>query len=127
MKKDFFCLTGVLISSFFVAFLNYIALKFNLFWIFSWFDIPLHFLGGVFVSFLTSYIIFLKLENVSYLKFLIINTVTVLVFGFFWEVFELKIGSTSFDDLIYFSDTGMDFVADILGSIITSILIYFKK
>jgi hypothetical protein len=53
--------------------------------------------------------------------------VTVLVFGFFWEVFELKIGSTSFDDLIYFSDTGMDFVADILGSIITSILIYFKK
>lgn len=127
MKKDFFCLIGLLVLSVVIAFLNYIALTFNLFWIFKWFDIPLHFLGGAFISFLTSYFILVLKKDLSYTRFLLINIVSVFVFGLLWEIFELLIGSTSINDLVYFSDTGMDFIADFLGAILSSVLIYFKK
>lgn len=127
MKKDYFCLIGLLFLSITIGLLNFFALKYNLFWVFKWFDIPMHFLGGVFISFLASYFILFKNINITYTKFLLFNIFAILVFGTLWEVFEVFIGSTSIYDISYCSDTGLDIMADLLGSISGALIIYNKK
>lgn len=127
MKKYFFCLISLLVLTFILTSLNFIALKYDLFWVLKWFDIPMHFLGGLVVSFLASCIIYFKKINLSYIKFLSYNILTIFIISILWELFELSIKVTSLNDALYVSDTGLDFMANIFGGVCGSIFIFNKK
>lgn len=113
-----------------IAILHYLALKFYLYWSIWWFDIPVHFLGGLWVGFIAMWFLFLSgivYKNVEFTKttkiFLII-VASVIAVGILWEVFEVYSGVLTFEKN-YWSDTSLDLVMDTIGGIVA--FIYSRK
>ena len=86
-----------------------LASKFYWYFTVWWFDMPMHFFGGIWVGlfFLYAY----KVKNIS-LRSVIEVTLSVLVMGILWEIFEFYvfngIGRYPFDLLDTFSDIFFD-------------------
>ena len=103
-----------------IAALYQIAAYFSLFWAVTWFDIPMHFLGGVWVTFLFiwffSHFDFFtsKKEHPLFLASWVFFVVTVI--GISWEVFEYLTGITFVLGKNYWSDTILDLVMDLIGA-----------
>lgn len=105
-----------LISFSFLAGIHIIALQLFLYWKFQWFDIPMHFLGGIVVA--------LGLFTLHDLKLVIkkrhlqIFPIVLLVFAvaMLWEVYELLIGIPIESN--YVADTLTDLCVGLLGGLI---------
>ncbi len=95
---------------FFMFITDYLARIFYWYYSVSWFDMPMHFLGGVWVGFFFIYVLSIKTPSVFWKIILY-----VLLIGLVWEFFQLivknGIGRTPFDLL----DTLSDLFFDILG------------
>lgn len=102
---------------------NFWATKFH--WYFSvwYFDMPMHFWGGVSVGLMAVWL-FLKRNIVFSIKNILWLLSLVFVVGFLWEIFEVifnnMIAGTSFDLL----DTISDLFFDLLGGM--SAFLFFK-
>ena len=95
-----------------IAFLHFVATEFYLYLAVTWFDIPMHFLGGVFLAG-----VFFVFRG----KSIRLALLWVLGIGILWEIFELCIKVTFLaDGMKYALDTGKDLVLDILGGWIGS-------
>lgn len=109
-----------------IAILHIVALEMNLYWLFSWFDILMHFLGGAWVALFLSWTIFfssfikVKVKN----PFVIIVSATI-VMGVLWEVFEVIIDPLFFHDKYVF-DTMIDLLMDTFGAICSCVLVNIK-
>lgn len=100
------------------------ALNFYLYRTFWWFDIVMHFLGGLLVA-LTSlwvYITIHKEKKYSQRKTLLIAFFGIVVVGVIWEVFEYFAGISPGDGFVI--DTTMDSVMNLLGAGVG--LLYFN-
>jgi len=110
--------TTVLFLSLFalLAGVHIVALKLFLYWKFSWFDIPMHFGGGVVVALgiFTLYDLHLFVPK-RYLQLLPIILLVFLV-AMIWEVYELFIGVPIEDD--YVVDTLTDLGMGLLGAVV---------
>ena len=113
------------------AVLHYLALVNFLYWNVDWFDVLMHFLGGVTMAFLALFLfftsnylpIFSKLKNQKILVFYIVLSFT-LIIGMGWELWELFYGmSNIFIDRI---DTIIDLIMDMIGALCV-VLFDFKK
>jgi len=108
--------TTVLFLSLFalLAGVHIVALELFLYWKFSWFDIPMHFVGGAVVALgvFTLYDLHLFVPK-RYLQLLPIVLLVFLV-AMVWEVYELFIGVPIEDD--YVVDTLTDLVMGLLGA-----------
>jgi len=103
-----------------IAFLHLGALEYFWYWQFWWFDIPLHFLGGVLLALIASflYIKYGSTEGRVTNRMIFINLIaTVLIVGFLWEVFELVAGGREFADSDYTLDTIADMFTDLAGGL----------
>ncbi len=106
--------------------LHWIASLEGLYWSIDWYDIVMHFLGGLWTLLFilwvvsTQYAYRLK-KYVSVISLL----VAVLVVGVVWEWHEIFFKFTSFSDVGYWFDTKLDLVMDTLGAIF-GILVYKK-
>lgn len=105
-----------------IATLQFTALTFHLYWIFWWYDIIVHFLGGMFVGLLIFWLRFFS-EYFGIQKipsegrvfwFMVLATLAI---GVGWEVFERVLGVTSSIEG-YYLDTTLDVVFDFIGSIV---------
>lgn len=109
-----------LITSGLLAYLHVRALQESWYWSFSWFDILMHFLGGVCVALLIAYILILIRGKLVYDEF--IQTAFVIggtfVVGLFWEAFE-HIFNVVFDPL-QSVDTVIDLLMDTLGALVVN-------
>ncbi|MEQ1499822.1 MAG: hypothetical protein ABL917_00425 [Parcubacteria group bacterium] len=84
----------------------------------------MHFSAGVCVgmTILLTYFYFYKVKEVSFLKTVLMAIIGVAVVGLLWEVYELLIRVTSFDDgVAYYTDTASDLILDICGGILGSL------
>lgn len=103
-----------------IAFLHVGALEYFWYWQFWWFDIPLHFLGGVLIALMASffYVRYVSTEGYITSRMLFINLISaVLIVGFLWEVFELVVGGREFADSDYTLDTISDMFTDLAGGL----------
>jgi hypothetical protein len=116
----------ILIALFFVAFiiagLETVAVEHSFYWIFWWFDILMHFLGGVWVALLFSWIYLFSLvyrENERNDRTLR-NTVIIGVasISFLWEAFEYGVGATMSVFEYYPLDTAIDLAMDGIGALL---------
>ncbi len=77
--------TTILVST-----LHFLATK--LYWYndFFWFDMLMHFIGGIFIGFIALYILYrFKIsQNKKFISTIKITILTVFVVGLFWEVYE---------------------------------------
>ncbi len=104
-----------------IFFFNFVAGKFFLYSLIWWFDMPMHFLGGVFLA-LLGVLLFLRFDLVSRFKtggrFLLLIGVFVLCVGIVWELFEIGMNIfITFDHLNVF-DTVSDLFFDLCGGMI---------
>lgn len=104
----------------FVAFCNFISLKFYLYWTNSWVDIPMHIFGGALVSSIGLWIFYFSPWKNLFIRtpkqILILSVLVGFSIGFLWEIFELMAGMTSLSvDKI---DTVKDLIDDIIGALI---------
>jgi hypothetical protein len=119
-KKIFISSFLVLIS---VAVFNYIGIKYNLYWIYNWYDIPMHILGGLWVSLFSIYLytyfdkdIFASDYHKKVLKIVILSLTFMTIS---WEIFEL-LGKLTFlsDGKWYWFDTIKDIIDGFIGGMI---------
>lgn len=74
-------------SIIFLCVVNFLAMKGLWYYLFWYFDMPMHFLGGVVVLFLLIYVFYDKIKTQTNLP-VISLLIGVLVIGIGWEVFE---------------------------------------
>ena len=95
----------------------------RLFWysLIWWFDMPMHFFGGVFLALLIVWI-FLKIRPVLCIRpspgTLLVLALSVLVVGVLWEVFELALNIYVTFDRINLYDSASDLFFDLAGGMI---------
>ena len=122
MKKNSFILIFFLVLI--IAVLNSIGNSFFLYWKFWWFDIVMHFLGGLWVGLSALWVYFFSgyFKDIKRNKknIFFISLFSVLIIGLGWEVFEYII-KVNFSDN-YISDTVSDLIMDICGSVVAYFL-----
>lgn len=108
--------------------LHLLAIQFYLYWVFAWFDILMHFLGGLFLGFFT-YGFFTRrfnwFEKLPAITIFAIVTSLVIVLGFTWEVFEFYLGSELDISLQpSLNDTIADLFFDTTGALVAVLISY---
>lgn len=113
-------LIEILILAIIVAFLHYLALTFYLYWTIEWFDILMHFLGGMIVAFIAIFIYYtsgyIDFPKSHLISIFAMTLGSVLLVGLVWELWELFAGFS--DVLKDQTDTFLDLIMDIIGGIV---------
>lgn len=113
---------GLLLTLFFSSFITLalvhsFAEKFFLYWKYQWFDIPVHFLGGIVCAFGIAILPFFRIRFFERHKSSIAYVCGVFFIGVCWEVFEYNSGLYQLEQHIVI-DTLTDISMDILGAIV---------
>ena len=110
----FLCITGAL---------NWAGVTLYLYWSLWWYDVLMHFLGGLTVGFATLWLVRLRTGyNFSLVQCLRIVLYGGIFVGIVWEIFELYYHVTTFDDGIYFvTDTMGDLIMDTIGALVAGV------
>ena len=117
------------ITALFIMVFHYLSLKYSWYWTFKWLDIPIHIVGGFWVS-LTALWVSLKIRHIDNIngykkKALLVMLVSVLVVAIFWEIFELIFKITSLHSINYWQDSLGDISNSFIGGVIA--FLYFIK
>jgi len=117
-------LISSLIVIIFIAFSNYIGMKYNLYWVYKWYDIPMHILGGFCVGLFSLYLYSSFQKNIftaNYRRNFFIFLFFILFFiTISWEIFELVSKITFINDQGYWIDT----IGDILNAYFGGMVVY---
>lgn len=109
---------------FVVGALNLVGVKLYLYWTVIWFDMIMHFLGGLFVALFFFSILSLLKSRLEYTEKLVLGVIFTILVGLVWEYYELIIQVASLDDAAYWGDTGMDIVMDTLGALVGVLFVH---
>lgn len=107
-----------------IALLHFAALKDFYYWRLWWFDVLMHFLGGVLIG--TASIWLLSRFGTHYssiLTYIYIALFAAFVVGVLWELFEGAIGLFHYEE--FFPDTLYDLFMDSSGGIISGLICGF--
>lgn len=103
--------------------LNEIAATYYLYWLYWWYDVMMHFLGGVMIGGLAAWGA-LRFDIASRLsRLLLITLVAIIAVGTGWEIFEYLTGQYIGQHSIVF-DTTVDFIMDTLGALLAALLVW---
>lgn len=117
-------LQKILIRLILIIFLvNYFAMVFHWYSSIWYLDMPMHFLGGVWIS--LAIIWFSKIKEMT-LSVMIKIILGVLFIGFLWEIFEMLVNDYTIKNLFNLLDTSSDICFDIAGGLF-GIFFYLKK
>jgi hypothetical protein len=106
----------------FVSIVNFLATKAMWYYIFWWFDMPMHFLGGLVVALLISYIFYKTILQYPLIPVAYI-LLGVFVVGFGWEVFEYIFNNLIAGQAWILLDTLSDLCFDLAGGMIGLLMI----
>ncbi len=108
-----------------MGFLHHLGSYYFLYWSLDWFDIVMHFLGGVSVAMIFVYAYYST--SIGLKKHLIAKTfVFVMLIGIAWEYFEyyFKIANPTKGN--YVEDTTLDLIFDALGALLVGVISNLK-
>jgi uncharacterized membrane protein YjdF len=114
-------LLPLFIASGAILFLHLKGIDNEFYWLYWWYDIPMHLFGGVVITLIYAWLqrAYPVLPSLSWKSVLLV----IIAVGFLWEVWELVIGDTSFTDNGYTADTIKDFFNDTVGACVTYLII----
>ena len=119
-KKPF--LLGVLVAIFVLG-VNAFAEYFHIYYLYHWFDIPMHISGGFAVGLIAIALLRVIYVGVAYekkIQFVFMLALTILV-GIAWEAFETYFKTSVMYGGNYWFDTIKDLLMDTLGGILSYI------
>ena len=128
MLKNKLLLISVL-TILFIAIFHYFSLKYSWYWTYRWLDIPVHIVGGFWVS-LSALWVSLHVSHIDSIygykkKALFVMLSSVLIVAILWELFELIFNVTSLQSVGYWQDSLSDIINGFVGGIIS--FLYFIK
>ncbi len=91
--------------------IHVLALKHYLYWHYIWLDVPVHFLGGLWLGLLGSWLLAYRMMPARFL--MVMATVSIVSIG--WEVFEVAAGVPMENSFLL--DTSIDISMDLLGGV----------
>ncbi len=97
-----------------LALVHIAATEFFLYWKYLWFDIPMHFLGGVVCALGIAILPFFRIQYIEKHSSFLLYMVLVLSIGICWELFEYSVGLYHLETNLI-SDIILDMCMDILG------------
>ncbi len=107
----------------FIFLINFAAMKLHWYSLLWWFDIPMHYLGGLWLGLATVYFLPPKSINIkSILKVILV----MLFFAVGWEVFEYFVDENISRNGFDIGDTLSDICFDLAGAF-TSVIYFFKR
>jgi len=124
-RKKLFKISAYLVI--FIFIINYIATK--LYWYYSiwWFDMPMHFLGGLFIGLGCIWFLFHKELPLELSWKLVLKVfLSVLLIGVLWELFEIVFYQIIAQSPFHALDTIHDIFFDLAGGVF-AIIFFFKK
>lgn len=102
-----------------ITMLHLVALELYLYWVYSWFDIMMHFLGGLFIGLSTLWF-FLQSGYVrmrqSLRNVILIAGSSIILVGVGWEIFEVLAGIPIEENFAL--DTTIDLIMDAIGAFV---------
>lgn len=104
-----------------VGIANWVGTELYLYWSVWWYDIPMHFMGGLWVSLVVAwaYAFRVDINQKKFGSYVWVVIGGTLLVGIVWELYELCIDATSLADGIhYVTDTTSDIIMDIAGGIV---------
>ncbi len=99
-----------------IAVVHRLAFQFYLYWEYAWFDIPMHFLGGVVIS-LLFLVLLLASPSFNRWRSISFGLLFVFVIGILWELFEIVAGISPFEPG-FVTDTIIDLCMDLAGGVV---------
>jgi hypothetical protein len=124
LKHKLFIEQFILISV--ITMLHYAGLQLYLYWTFWWFDIFMHFLGGLWFGVVSIWFFFFsgftgRFKSQLTARYIFtVSIVSVMIIGALWEIFEIYAGVTRFT-IDYQLDTSIDLIMDMFGAVVASI------
>jgi len=113
-----------------IAILHVTAITLEFYWTIWWFDVIMHFLGGIFIG-MMGILMYRHFAEVRRLfagrSPVFVAFAAALGVGILWEVYEYFTGQTAATFLSYPLDTAKDLVMDSLGGIAAGVLVGRKK
>lgn len=106
--------------------LHLLAMKFHLYWIFSWFDIMMHGIGGITVGFFVGAVLVrIKSILIEHAGLLLILIITGTIFiGLLWEslefILDIYMGTHLYQPSV--GDTILDLVMDGVGALVAGLV-----
>jgi hypothetical protein len=121
-RKDI--LVSLAFTVVFVCIINFLAIKGLWYYLFWYFDMPMHFLGGVVVMYLLVYLFYnrISIKKSSNLFYLLVG---VLIVGLGWEVFEYFLLNLYAGQPFNIIDSTSDIFFDLAGGILG--LLYIRN
>ena len=118
-----------LVSAIIFLTMHYLGLRFHLYWKYDWYDIPMHIIGGFWLSLfgLWASVRFGHIDSIVKYKSkaFFIALISAIIIGVFWEAFELVAGITSTGEQRYIRDFSSDVFFTMIGG--ASAYFYFIK
>lgn len=117
-------LLGICALSALILILYLFALEYYLYWTVWWYDVMLHFLGGIIIGAVLVWILarFFP-QSMSLRRMLTVVVMTALTIGLGWELFEYSAGMMGGGGNLI-KDTIIDLCMDVLGSIAAYLIVY---
>lgn len=109
----------------FLAIINLLAVDFGWYYIYYWFDMPMHFLGGLSAMFLVTYL-FYSNANTYKNKFFLLLIATLFI-GIAWEMYEYLVTNLWAGFSFNMTDTLSDIFFDTLGGLFGILMINKNK
>ena len=116
-------LKHLVVLMFFIFLANNIALQFYWYYSITYFDMLMHFLGGVWAGLFFIYVFYVRKEVLNSLFYIILF---VLFIGILWEFFEFFMGTIARDSFDT-GDTLSDIFFDLLGGLCAILYLWKSK
>ena len=116
-------LIGLLILAGTLFVLNEFAVERYLYWHFWWYDIMMHFLGGVVIGGMAVWM-HLRFVRSAPLRSIVLTVLaSILLIGIGWEMFEYIIDPTYAQQANIVGDTILDLIMDTIGALVAAAII----
>lgn len=125
MRKNLFIFSFVLVLT--IAVLNKLGVVNHLYWKLWWYDILMHFLGGLWIGLASLWIYwfsgYFKTPKKDWETVFVVSILSVFVIGVGWEIFEFFIEIDFSNN--YVGDTTLDMIMDLIGSFVAGFIFIF--
>ncbi|MFA5996973.1 MAG: hypothetical protein WC791_00630 [Candidatus Paceibacterota bacterium] len=110
-----------------IAIANALAETHSWYWIYRWFDMPMHFAGGVWLGGMAIWYFYFRkgLEPHTLLPILTVSIFVAFGIGLLWEVFEAVVSLFTVGYMNDILDTLGDLLFDILGGTTMAVLVWW--
>lgn len=112
-----------------IAIVNTLAGMHHWYWTMRWFDMPMHFAGGVWLGFLGVWWYYTRKGEVpsSFLATLAVSLAFAIGVGVMWEVYEAMVSHITVGKVNAWNDTKSDMMFDIFGGTVASIAMWVTR